>query len=72
MVDESFEQLVKVERLLENLITMIGRSNRRLIDLSKRVSQMEQFIIEVTSSEIPFPDERYTFIARVEKPTPNS
>jgi hypothetical protein len=71
-VDESFEQLVKVERLLENLITMIGRSNRRLTDLSKRVSQVEQYIVEAASSETPFPDAGYTFIARVEKPTPNS
>ncbi|AGK55969.1 hypothetical protein [Bacillus sp. 1NLA3E] len=71
-MDESFEQLVKVERLLENLITMIGRSNRRLTDLSKRVSQVEQYIVEAASSETPFPDACYTFIARVEKPTPNS
>lgn len=71
-MDVSFEQLEKVEQLLENLIIMVGRSNRRLADLSKRVSQIEQYIVEAAPSETPFPDERYSFIARIEKPTPNA
>lgn len=71
-MDQSFEQLVKNEQLLESLIIMLGRSNKKLDDLSKRISQIEQYILEVAPSETPFPDASYSFISKVEKQTRNT
>lgn len=67
---ETFEQNLNVEKLIESLIVMLGRSNQRLDDLSKRVRQMEQYIIEAAPSTPPIHEveESYSLIARVENP----
>jgi hypothetical protein len=54
----------QLEKLIESLIIMLGRSNRRLDDLAKRVLQLEQSIIEGVPSAFPFPEESYSFIVR--------
>lgn len=66
---ESIEQEMKLEQLIESLIVMQGRSNRRLEELLKRVHQIEQYIIEaglVSLAAHPL-DESYSFITRLEK-----
>ncbi|MGJ7920783.1 hypothetical protein [Neobacillus sp. LXY-4] len=66
---ESIEQEMKLEQLIESLIVMQGRSNRRLEELLKRVHQIEQYILEAgpqATATQPL-DEGYSFIARLEK-----
>lgn len=69
-MDEN-EQLARLEKIVENLIIIIGSSNRRLNELSRRIAQIEQYIIEVAPTEHPLPDASRSFIAMVEKPSKN-
>jgi tetrahydromethanopterin S-methyltransferase subunit B len=51
-MEPSSEQIDKLEQLLESLIIMLGRSNKKLEDLSGRISQLEQYILESTPRDI--------------------
>lgn len=45
-IEQTFEQNLKLEKLIESLIAMLGRSNQRLDDLTVRIGQVEQIIVE--------------------------
>lgn len=70
-MDEN-EHLVRLEKIIENLIIVIGSSNRQVNDFSRRLTQIEQYIVEVAPTECPFPDASRSFIAMVEKPSKNA
>lgn len=67
-LEDSRELNPKVETMIESLIVMIGRSNRRLDDLSSRIRQLEQSLIEAAPTALPLQDESYSFIAREQNP----
>lgn len=55
-----------LESLLESLIKMLGRSNQRVDDLSKRVIQLEYLIRETVMQnghpQEPSPSRRFTIM----------
>lgn len=67
-LEDSRELNPKVETMIESLIVMIGRSNRRLDELSSRIRQLEQSLIEAAPTALPLQDESYSFIAREQNP----
>ncbi|WP_318506884.1 hypothetical protein [Bacillus sp. T3] len=66
--EDSRELNPKVENMIESLIIMIGRSNRRLDDISNRIRQLEQSLIEAAPAAFPLQEESYSFIAREQNP----
>lgn len=67
-LEDSRELNPKVETMIESLIVMIGRSNRRLDELSSRIRLLEQSLIEAAPTALPLQDESYSFIAREQNP----
>lgn len=71
-LEQALEQNKKLEMLVESLIAMLGRSNQRLDDLTVRMGQIEQFMLEaeaVAEAEAgPYVPSRheecFSFIAR--------
>lgn len=55
-----------LETLLESMIKMLGRSNQRVDDLSKRVIQLEHFIRETAMhdghTKAEFPPRSFTIM----------
>lgn len=66
--EDSLEQKSKLEIMIESLIIMLGRSNRRMDDLSNRIRQLEQSIVEAAPTALPPHEESYSIIAREENP----
>lgn len=71
-LEQALEQNKKLEVLIESLIAMLGRSNQRLDDLTVRMGQLEQFMVEAQAqAEVEAPayvpsrhEECFSFIAR--------
>ncbi|WP_180955007.1 hypothetical protein [Bacillus sp. V3-13] len=61
----SGESADRLEKLLESLITMLGKTNGRVDDLAKRVNQLEMYVTESAKNK-PNPSV-YTFISEAEK-----
>ncbi|UII57998.1 hypothetical protein LS684_19065 [Cytobacillus spongiae] len=55
------EQVQSFELLLESLIKMLGKSNQKMDDLSKRVCQLEFLLLHASNNE-------YSFITHPEHP----
>ena len=58
-LQESCEQSAGLEDLMQSLITMQGKLNQKMLDLNRRVHQLEQSLLEARSS----PDERHPVLA---------
>ena len=66
--EDSREMNPKLENMIESLIVMIGRQKSRLDDLSNRIRQLEQSLIEAAPAALPLQEESYSFIAREQNP----
>ncbi|MEW8985864.1 MAG: hypothetical protein AB2401_02445 [Bacillus sp. (in: firmicutes)] len=71
-IDRSLEQNQKLELLIESLIAMLGRSNQRLDELTLRINQVEQFIIEAAPTVPPSHDDCFSIICQKEKTVPRA
>lgn len=67
-LEESCQLNPKVETLIESLIFMIERQKSRMDDLSIRIRQLEQSLIETAPTALPLQEESYSFIAQEQNP----
>ena len=58
-LQELCEQRAGLEDLMHSLITMQGKLNQKMWDLTRRVQQLEQSLLEARST----PDDRHPFLA---------
>lgn len=67
---EPLEKEKSLENLLESLIRMLGRSNEKVDDLSKRVNQLEMSLRETKFAEKAPNPKIYSFVAEPQKTAP--
>ncbi|WP_075983104.1 hypothetical protein [Bacillus massilinigeriensis] len=60
-MDEKKNLETSIELLIEHLIKMLGKSNEKVVELSKRVSQLEFIILQSIQLNSPR-KQRYTVI----------
>lgn len=69
-LEQTIEQNEKLEKLIESLIAMLGRSNQRLDDLTVRLGQLEQYMVEAAPFVPPSHEESFSVIARTGNTVP--
>lgn len=67
---ESLDRTARVEEMIETLIKMLGRSNRKMDELSRQVRQIEQCLLESAPTDSPYPQESYSYLGGVAPSTP--
>ncbi|WP_257988210.1 hypothetical protein [Bacillus sp. V33-4] len=66
----SGESADRLEKLLESLITMLGKTNGRVDDLAKRVNQLEMYVTESAKNKPNSQRLHFYFQRRKSKVTP--